>query len=190
MTANAMSGDREKALEAGMDDYVTKPIRSEKLEAAIQRWVSPADPDFEPRQAIPDAGGTRRPDSPKPPMRPREPLDRGIIANLRDLQDEDEPDLLEEIAGVFLTGAVSRLEALNEAVREDDAPSVEREAHALKGSSVNMGALLMARICDRLEHAGRSGDLTPAPELLHQLEEEFERVRPALEVEISSRHLG
>jgi HPt (histidine-containing phosphotransfer) domain-containing protein len=84
---------------------------------------------------------------------------------------------------MFLDDSSSRLAALREAVEGGDAKSVERIAHTLKGSSGNMGAKRMAKICAELQNDGTSGDLRRAAELLGRLEEEFGRVRPALETE-------
>jgi HPt (histidine-containing phosphotransfer) domain-containing protein len=112
-----------------------------------------------------------------------EPLDEVVLAGLRELGDAD---LLSELSTMFLADASSRLAALREAVKGGDAKSVEQIAHALKGSSGNMGAKRMAKICAELEYAGASGDLSYAPELLGRLEEEFSRVRPALEAETAA----
>jgi HPt (histidine-containing phosphotransfer) domain-containing protein len=76
------------------------------------------------------------------------------------------------------------LKALREAGERDDAQSVERTAHALKGSCANLGAVKMAAICAELEEIGRSGDLPPAPALISRLEAELGRVRALLEKEL------
>jgi HPt (histidine-containing phosphotransfer) domain-containing protein len=85
---------------------------------------------------------------------------------------------------MFFDDTRSDLRTLREAVEENDARSVERVAHALRGSSGNMGATRMAVICAELQNVGASGDLGHAAELLDRLEEEFGRVRPALEAEV------
>jgi HPt (histidine-containing phosphotransfer) domain-containing protein len=105
--------------------------------------------------------------------------------NLRELQEEDEPDILAELGGLFLEDVPPQLEALREAIERGDASSVERVAHTLKGSSSNMGATRMATLCEELEDVGRSGDLSRAPVLIESLEAEFGRVREALEAEIA-----
>ena len=169
MTANAMAGDRQRALEAGMDDYVPKPVNAEELDAVLKRWISggPAPkPDGEPPES--DGGG--------------EPVDAAVLAGLRELGDAE---LVADLAGMFIGDAESRLAALREAVESGDAGSVERAAHTLKGSSGNMGATRMAAVCAELEEAGASRDLGRVPELLDRLEEEFGRVRPALEAEVA-----
>jgi two-component system, sensor histidine kinase and response regulator len=106
-----------------------------------------------------------------------------VLAGLRELGDAD---LLSELSTMFLDDASSRLAALRETVEGGDAKAVEQIAHALKGSSGNMGAKRMAKICAELEYVGASGDLSYAPEVLGRLEEEFSRVRPALEAETAA----
>jgi two-component system sensor histidine kinase/response regulator len=171
MTANAMQGDREKAIGAGMDDYVSKPVSRKELGAVLGRWVSGT-----PAYRVPGAeDGESHAES---------PLDRKVITGLRGLQGEDETDIVAELAGMFLDDARQRLSALEEAVLGDDALAVERLAHTLKGSSANMGARGMSDLCMRLEDAGASGDLSQGFRLLTRLKEEFVRVDRAFEAEI------
>ncbi|QIN80145.1 PAS domain S-box protein [Rubrobacter marinus] len=176
MTANAMRGDREKVLEAGMDDYVSKPVRSEDLGAVLLRWVSP-DPE-DPEDAADDAAVAPSLDGPEGV------LDRAVIESLRELQREGEPDIVSELATMFSEDASLRLAELQEAVDEGDAAKVERVAHALKGASGNMGAKLVAALCHELQDVGSSGDLAGVPGLLGRLEKELARAIAAL-LEIS-----
>jgi two-component system, sensor histidine kinase and response regulator len=171
MTANAMQGDRQRALEAGMDDYVSKPVSREELGAVLGRWVSGT-----PAYRVP-AGedGESRVDS---------ALDREVIAGMRGLQGEGETDIVAELAGMFLNDARPRLSALEEAVLSDDAAAVESLAHTLKGSSGNMGARGMSALCARLEVAGASEDLSQCFGLLERLKQEFLRVEREFEAEI------
>ena len=161
MTANALEGDREKAIEAGMDDYVPKPVKVEELDAVLKRWTSREEE---------STGGDGL----------EEPLDEVVLAGLRELGDAD---LLSELSNMFLDDASSSLAVLREAVKEGDALTVERVAHTLKGAAGNMGAPGMAAICAELQDVGASGYLGVAAELLGRLEKEFGRVRPALEAE-------
>jgi CheY-like chemotaxis protein len=179
MTANAMQGDREKALSAGMDGYVPKPVKLEDLEATLKRWVSGEREPEEREATVPEAddgsvGGAVE-----------TPLDRSVLAGLRELQEEGEPDILGELIGLFLTDAPPQLVAVREAVEAGDIQSVERIAHTLKGSCGNMGAVRMAALCRELEAIGRSEDLAAIPVRIFRLEEEFGRVRAAFEGELA-----
>jgi signal transduction histidine kinase/DNA-binding response OmpR family regulator len=178
MTANAMQGDREEALEAGMDDYLPKPVKAEELEAVLERWVSKEDED-EASVLKSGDGSTSREDSAE------DPLDRSALARLGELQVEGEPDILIELIEIFLTDVPPQIVALREAVEAGDAYSVERIAHTLKGSAANMGAERVAAICAKLEWSGRSEDLMVALGQISRLEEEFRHVRRVFEEELS-----
>jgi CheY-like chemotaxis protein/HPt (histidine-containing phosphotransfer) domain-containing protein len=175
MTANAMQGDREKALAAGMDDYVPKPVKPEELEAALERWI--------PQQEEGAPGGTAQAEGgPVTPEGTEHPLDRAAMDGLLGLGG---PELLSELAETFSGDTRSALSGLREAAMASDARSVERIAHCLKGSSGSMGAQRMSAICAELQDAGASGDLPKVPGLLERLAEEFGRVRAALEDELA-----
>jgi two-component system, sensor histidine kinase and response regulator len=172
MTAHAMQSDREEALEAGMDEHITKPVKADVLREVLDRQLG----------GSAKADGTETPSPTEPGDAPGEPaLDHSVLDRLRTLQSEDEPHLLKDLIEMFLEDTEERLGKLREAVREGDAESLRHEAHSLRGSSANMGAPAMARISRDLERAGDSDDLGDAPGLLGSLEQEFGRVRPALQ---------
>ncbi len=174
MTANAMQGDREKVLAAGMDDYVAKPVKSEELDAALERWIPRSEEEtLASEEATVGVGAS--------PGGATEPLDRSVLEGLRELGDQE---LLAELADLFLEDAPPKLEALREAIGSGDASSVGQVAHALKGSSGNMGALRMSTICAELEDAGHSGELERALVLAERLKAEYGRVRSALKAEM------
>ncbi|HET7478895.1 MAG TPA: response regulator, partial [Rubrobacteraceae bacterium] len=185
MTANAMQGDREKALAAGMDDYLSKPVKAEDLKAVLGRWVSPEAPGpAEADEPVKIESGTEPPPE-TPTESPNEPpLDDAVLSALRELQEEGEPDIIAELAGLFVEDTVERLGTLREAIEAGDAAGVERAAHALKGSSGNMGARGLSERSARLEEAGTAGALSEAKDLLESIESEFARVRLALEAEV------
>ena len=177
MTANAMESDREKALEAGMDDYVSKPVKAEELDTVLERWLLQDEEKVGQDTSAPGAGnGTA--------AAPNGSLDHSVLEGLRELQEEGEPDVLAELGKLLLEDVPPHLEALRRAIEANDASSVERVAHTLKGSSSNLGALRMATLCAELEDIGHSGDLSRAPVLIERLEAEFGRVREALDAEM------
>jgi two-component system, sensor histidine kinase and response regulator len=138
--------------------------------------VEPEDPDIVLKRSVPASPadvGTARMEA---------PVDREVLARLRRLQNEDEPDIVADLAGMFLEDARSRLVAVEEALQKGDAPTVERTAHTLKGGSGSMGARVMFGLCALLEEIGASGDLSQGSELLGRIREELGRVERALEV--------
>jgi PAS domain S-box-containing protein len=176
MTANALRGDREKALEAGMDDYVSKPVKSEELRAVLGRWI--------PQQGAPE-DDTREPDG--TPLASgggggESPLDEDVLADL----DKVGPDFFSGLVRIFLRDTPPRLASLDEVIESGDWDTVKGTCHALKGSCSAVGGSKMAEICAELREAGVAEDVLRAVEVLRQLEEEFARVRPALEARLET----
>lgn len=168
LTASAMKGDREKALAAGMDDYITKPVRLDELAQVLGRWTSRGSSTRSAAEAAP----------PEPPATALSPiLDNDRISYL---ETECGDELTTELMESFLDHAPDNLTALRTAVESDDAGGIERSAHHLKGSSGNIGAARMEALCGELEAMGRSGAVSEAAELLARLERGFEEVGPAL----------
>jgi PAS domain S-box-containing protein len=177
MTAGAMKGDREKCLEAGMDDYVSKPITPKDLESVLARWVRPARP-----AATPAPGA-----APPPPAapRPRDALDETIVASL--MAVDDDGTLLDEVVATFVRIAPVRIGALRKAARAHDPAALERAAHSFYGSCGNLGCRRMADLCARLEVLGRSGSTEGAADAVSEIEEAYAAVKPTL-LALPSRH--
>jgi len=172
LTASAMKGDRERALAAGMDDYITKPVRVDELARVLNRWASES-------VQRPLTEAARAPAAPSGlPASTSWPILDG--ARISYLETECGDELTAELIESFLTRAPGNLTSLREAVEADDADGIQRGAHHLKGSSGNIGAARITALCAELEAMGRSGDVGEASTLLAKLEEGFEEVGPAL----------
>ena len=166
MTANAMQGDRERCLAAGMDDYVSKPVTTKALAGVFERRATAAAP------AEPQGGqGALQEDGAIDPL---------IFNGLRELAGEEAPDFLQTLVGHFLKDVPESLGQMREALIKGDLQELARLAHRLKGSASNLGALGMAQLCERVRAAGKATDLERVNAPLMELEQEFERVRAEL----------
>src|SRR5262249_24512685 len=150
MTAAALQGDREACLAAGMDDYISKPVRTDAIAEALGRWISRSESE----------------EPPEPASTGDEPvIDNERLAVLREL-DSGDGDLLGLLVREYLDDGSRLLAALREAVAEGDPHQVERTAHTLKGASANLGAVRLTRVASRVEALGRAGALGTLPRLL------------------------
>jgi signal transduction histidine kinase/CheY-like chemotaxis protein/HPt (histidine-containing phosphotransfer) domain-containing protein len=172
MTAYALPEDREACLAAGMDDYISKPIRQHELAAVLERWVEKKSPRSETdnSQKHLDGGETAS-------------IDASVIESLRKLQMEGEPDFLSSLIDLFFEDASDHLAIMHTAIAQTDARVLANKAHSLKSSCGNLGATKMTAICQSLEGIGRKGSVDGAAALMQELEEEFSLVRRALEAE-------
>jgi two-component system, sensor histidine kinase and response regulator len=107
-------------------------------------------------------------------------IDLPLLAQLRELQAEGEPDLLVELAALFTADGAERRARLQVACAQGDAATIERQAHALKGGAANFGARRLTRLCGELQLAGQAGDVPRARALLPQVVAELARVEEAL----------
>jgi len=112
-----------------------------------------------------------------------EVIDKEVIASLRELQDEGEPDIIIELSDLFFENAPGKIQAIRTAIEKGDAKGLHVAAHSLKSSSSYLGATKLSAMAKELENMGRAGDLEGAKEKLERLESEYEKVRSALEVE-------
>jgi PAS domain S-box-containing protein len=117
-------------------------------------------------------------------------VDAAVLASLRELGGTKDPGYLSGLISVFLEDSAKRLEALCGAVASGDAKALERAAHALKGSSGNMGVRRIRALCLHLEAVGKSGAVSRAAELMEALEREWVRAKAALEAEQAKKSPG
>ena len=112
-------------------------------------------------------------------------LDQSVLASLRELQDEGDPDIVAEVGSLFLKHSPDKVEAILQAVEKNDAKGLQLAAHSLKSSSAYIGAMHLSALAKELEMTGRCGILEGAKEAAQKLQEEFCLAVKALEAEIA-----
>ena len=180
VTANAMEGDREHCLAAGMDDYISKPFSQGQLVEVLQEWC--ADSIASEARIMPVSDAV--PESVVSDMKHREAgeavLNSAALDNIRGLQRQGKPDLLERIVKLYMDDSPGLINALRDSIDKGDAGQIRMLAHRFKSGSANLGALKLAEMCKQLEESGRNDEIGNAVTLLNRIEAEFRVVAVAL----------
>lgn len=163
MTAHAMKGDREKCLEAGMDAYVSKPIKVKELLDAIDR-------------AIPSAISAKEATMESAPFQ----FYKAMNYEKALAQMEGDNELLGQVASLFLNDVASQLDKMRSALEQHNLETLGRVAHAIKGSVANFSAEQAVNAALKLETASREGNLSLAAQAARDLERAIELLRPEL----------
>lgn len=182
VTANAMSGDRERCLAAGMDDYLSKPLKLQDLAEALERTLGKI---RRAEASSTETAGTLPPTTPSPAATPGVVrIDLSIIQGLRELREPGQPDPMGQLVELFLRDSLPRLEQLSVALESGDIAKVVAASHTLKGSASNLGARCLSELCGTLEKHAKAGELTAARTVLEPLKEEFQYVQTFLRAEV------
>ena len=175
LTANALEGDRERCLDAGMDDYLAKPFNRSELRKCMERWLG-GTPE---KRAVPPAPvapvNAQREENQRPTIDPK------ALAEVRQMGGSADPDLVPRVIRLYLAESVKLLESIDRALDADDVPTLQRAAHSLKSSSGMVGALTLAQISREIEELARKAEVDRAKSYADKLRGEYARVREALE---------
>lgn len=178
MTASATDGDRERCLEAGMDDYLCKPVREDALLQVLTR-----------RLAGSAAGRAGEPGMPSMSQRTNGPAEAGTDgAEPEDLAEAiresgaGEPGLMRELIEIYLLESPESFRSLADAISARDAREIRFQAHALKGMTGVLGERMLQRYLDEVERAGREGELEALEHPWEKAKVRYERIIEELEV--------
>ena len=177
MTANAMQGDRETCLKAGMDDYVAKPVTLNSLQQVLERYLN--------NHPTPKAIGAQNDNvvADQPAEDYSDVLDQNALFNIRELQTEIESNLLNELIDLFTSEGPKLLETIDRALQTKDAKSIQFAAHRLKGSSAYLGVKRVCSLCSQIEEQSRDNLLDDLDTAVPLLNAEYRRAVFALNLE-------
>ncbi|MGH6820486.1 MAG: response regulator, partial [Methylocella sp.] len=209
LTANALEGDRERCLAAGMDDYVGKPFTQKEIAACLSRWLldksakartpeieAPDKPaaatnevkeqpvtrlDTKERQPRRANGEKNR------PVRGEAQLDTGALQRIEALQREGTPNIVVKVLDMYLENSPKLVNDIEQAVQRHDTAVLHLTAHTLKSSSATLGATALAELCKELEALAQKGGQQQAGGQVAALRREYEAVCTALQAEIEKR---
>ncbi|MDJ1181778.1 response regulator [Roseofilum casamattae] len=173
MTAGAIEGNQWQCIEAGMDDYVSKPVKVEALQAALERGYSKL-------QEIRAEASPAQFNLAINPGR-EQSLDWQVFTNLRDeLDSEDDPEFFSDLIHQFLSDVPKNIEGMQRSAQDNDRQTLMIKAHTLKGSSRTFGAKALANLCSDLETEAESASWVKLGEKIAQIQVEFDRVKAIL----------
>lgn len=164
MTASAFQEDKQNCLDAGMDDYISKPIRIEQVQEMLQKWSQGIE------TAVTEIERVTEEEK-------KSAIDPSIIAELQELN----PSLPQKMVQRFLAeDAPMAIAQLKQAIQENNSSAMSKAAHSLKGSSALLGAQELSQLCLDLEKKGKAHDFQDIDQLLSQLEEQYQQVQQEL----------
>jgi CheY-like chemotaxis protein len=200
LTAKAMPGDRERCIDAGMQDYLSKPVRQAQLISVLNKWVS-GKPSANEAESIdinrPDIDLSDEAKSTvvelKPvakavaePAEPDSIINMAAIDKIRELQRPGKEDLLTKVLNLYFTKTPEQLAQLKDAVEQENHDEVKSVLHAMKSSSAYLGAQKLASTCSEIETLITQGETTDVARLAGSIFEQYELVQDALQQHVKA----
>jgi CheY-like chemotaxis protein/HPt (histidine-containing phosphotransfer) domain-containing protein len=179
LTANALMGDAEACLAAGMDDHLAKPYTRQQLAAKLARWLPPGSIEEVSVESVASAFDALEPSAADNDG----VLDPAALDNIRAVDDDG--SVLAEVIQLYLQEAPDYLRTLRNALEGGRLADLGRSAHAVKSASLNIGARALSDLCGRLERQAKSGESAGTAELVAGIGVLMERVRNALAAELA-----
>ena len=175
MTANAMKGDREACLEAGMDDYLAKPFKKEDLSMVLGKWLNPETPGEPSGSASGDAAAGGMGD----------PLNMPFLFNVSELLEKFDGDqeITQSILADALTEIPKDIELLKKQCQEEDLQGIRIQAHAIKGMAANLCTPALRDIALKIETAAKNGEMSSVRELLPEMEQTMRITLDAIRIQ-------
>jgi PAS domain S-box-containing protein len=175
LTANAMKGEEERCLVCGMDAYLSKPIELDRLRAELDQWLPVSVTTGRKKQKPVDSGQYAPQKGSVMPVFDPAALTKMVGSN---------PAVQRRLLERFLSNARDRVEALLQAVESQDAEAVGQLAHSLKSAARSMGGMRLGDLCERMEHAGKAGDVGGCTILGDDLAEALENTVEEIQVRL------
>ncbi len=190
LTAYAMEDDKEKCIQAGMDDYLAKPFRIDELAQKLEKWHMHKESGKDKKQVHETAGDASISQKTKHMAKNTEkaetgPIDMSVIEEYQMIEKQSGGGFLVKSINKFLDSMDEYIKDMASAIDSNDLEKLRFTAHTFKGSAGFMGAMNLNALCLRMENTAKSGELKDAWKLLEKIKNECAKVRPVLEALIN-----